>query len=262
MNFYRKDKWKEKAFGAYTFIEYAFGSFFVKKKIWELGMAALLLAGVFCLAREGAEIVSKQQEDTEYTVVVDPGHGGSDPGKVGIHNEQEKDINLQIALLLKKNLEKEDVTVVMTREKDEDLAAAGVSNKKVQDLKRRCEIIHETNPDCVISVHQNSYPQESVKGAQVFYYEDSAEGKQLAEIIQRHMVEKLDKENHRQAKGNRSYYLLKKTDAPLTIVECGFLSNSEEAKLLSEEEYQKKVAAAICDGTMEYLRGKNGKSQM
>lgn len=185
-----------------------------------------------------------------------PAHGGSDPGKVGIHQEKEKDINLQIALLVKEELEKEEVNVVMTREEDVELSDAQSNNKKVQDLKRRCDMIGRIKPDCVLSIHQNSYPDESIKGAQVFYYEDSAEGKKLAETLQTHLVEALDKENHRQAKGNRSYYLLKKTEAPLTIVECGFLSNSEEAYLLSSEEYQKKVAKAICQGAMEYLREK------
>lgn len=228
----------------------------MKKKILELGMTMLLLLGIFWLAREGARMAASQSEDGKYTVVVDPGHGGSDPGKVGIHQEKEKDINLQIALLVKEELEKEEVNVVMTREEDVELSDAQSNNKKVQDLKRRCDMIGRIKPDCVLSIHQNSYPDESIKGAQVFYYEDSAEGKKLAETLQTHLVEALDKENHRQAKGNRSYYLLKKTEAPLTIVECGFLSNSEEAYLLSSEEYQKKVAKAICQGAMEYLREK------
>lgn len=230
----------------------------MKKKILELGMAMLLLLGVFWLAREGARLTANQSEDRKYTVVVDPGHGGSDPGKIGVHKEKEKDINLQIARKVKENLEKEEVYVVMTREEDVELADAQSSNKKVQDLKNRCELIHQTKPDCVLSIHQNSYPEESIKGAQVFYYENSAEGKKLAEILQRHMVEELDKNNHRQAKGNKSYYMLKKTDATLTIIECGFLSNSEEASLLSSEEYQEKVASAICKGTMEYLKGNSG----
>lgn len=227
--------------------------FFVKKKIWEMTMACLLLLSVFWLAREGAKMVSSQKKSIP-VVVVDPGHGGSDPGKVGIHKEQEKDINLQIALLVKKNLEKEKVKVVMTRETDKDLADDSARNRKAQDLKQRCRMIHEIQPDCVISIHQNSYPEEAIKGAQVFYYEGSQEGKKLGEIMQRNLVEGLDKANHRQAKGNRSYYLLKKTDAVLSIVECGFLSNAQEATLLSTKKYQEKVAKAICKGTLEYLR--------
>lgn len=228
----------------------------MKRKIIELSMAIFLLIGVFFLAREGAEMVAGKNKDYDYTVVLDPGHGGSDPGKVGVHKEQEKEINLQIALLVKEILEQEKVKVVMTRESDKGLAGESTSNKKVQDLKRRCSLIHQVQPDCVISIHQNSYPDDSVKGAQVFYYEDSQEGKILADILQKHLVESLDKENHRQAKGNRSYYLLKKTDVLTVIVECGFLSNPEEAAQLTSKEYQKKVAAAICKGTMEYLKEK------
>jgi len=87
----------------------------------------------------------------------------------------------------------------------------------------------------------------------VFYYSSSEQGKQLAEILQRCLVEGVDPENHRKAKGNDSYYLLKKMESPTVIVECGFLSNPEEATLLSTEEYQEKVAKAICQGIVEYL---------
>lgn len=182
-----------------------------------------------------------------------PAHGGSDPGKIGVHKEKEKDINLEISLKVREKMEKENIRVVLTREKDEDLADEGSKNKKIQDLKNRCEIIHQAQPDCVVSIHQNSYPDEKIKGAQVFYYEDSKEGKRLGEIIQKNLVEGLDKTNHRQAKGNRSYYLLKKTDATLVIVECGFISNSEESTLLSSGNYQEQVAQSIVNGIKEYL---------
>lgn len=228
----------------------------MKRKIIELSMAVFLLVGIFFLAREGARLAAGENKTYDYTVILDPGHGGSDPGKVGVHKEQEKEINLQIAFLVKELLEQENIQVIMTRESDRWLADDSSSNKKVQDLKRRCSLIHEVHPDCVISIHQNSYPDASVKGAQVFYYEDSQEGKILAEILQKHLVEALDKDNHRQAKGNRSYYLLKKTDALTVIVECGFLSHPEEAAQLASKEYQKKVASAICDGTIEYLKEK------
>lgn len=180
-------------------------------------------------------------------------HGGSDPGKIGVHKEKEKDINLQISLKVRDKMEKENIQVVMTRQKDQDLADEDSQNRKIQDLKKRCEIIHRTQPDCVVSIHQNSYPDENIKGAQVFYYEDSQEGKHLGEIMQKNLVEGLDKTNHRQAKGNKSYYLLKKTDATLVIVECGFISNSEESALLSSEKYQEQVAQSIVKGIKEYL---------
>lgn len=225
----------------------------MKKKIWEMSMGILLLAGIFWIAREGAKMVPVHTEKKSFLVVVDPGHGGSDPGKIGIHKEKEKDINLQISLKVRDKMEKEKIQVVMTRQKDQDLADEDSQNRKIQDLKKRCEIIHRTQPDCVVSIHQNSYPDENIKGAQVFYYEDSQEGKHLGEIMQKNLVEGLDKTNHRQAKGNKSYYLLKKTDATLVIVECGFISNSEESALLSSEKYQEQVAQSIVKGIKEYL---------
>ena len=106
-----------------------------------------------------------------------------------------------------------------------------------------------------VSIHQNSYPQESVKGAQVFYYGQSKEGKELAETLQKTLVAQLDPQNHRQAKANESYYLLKKTPSPTVIVECGFLSNWKEAKALNTEEYQERMAWTIHMGIMEYLNG-------
>lgn len=225
----------------------------MKKKIWEMSMGILLLAGIFWIAREGAKMVPVHTEKKSVLVVVDPGHGGSDPGKIGVHKEKEKDINLQISLKVRDKMEKENIQVVMTRQKDQDLADEDSQNRKIQDLKKRCEIIHRTQPDCVVSIHQNSYPDENIKGAQVFYYEDSQEGKHLGEIMQKNLVEGLDKTNHRQAKGNKSYYLLKKTDATLVIVECGFISNSEESALLSSEKYQEQVAQSIVKGIKEYL---------
>ena len=220
-------------------------------------MAALFLAAAYCLSPEGAKLVEKIDGEKRL-VVVDPGHGGMDPGKIGIHGEKEKEINLEISLLLREKLEEQGIQVEITREKDEGLYDEDSSNKKVQDLQRRVEIIHDSQPDCVISIHQNSYSDPAVKGAQVFYYEDSAEGKLLAECLQAALIAEVEPENHRQAKGNTTYYLLKKTDAPLVICECGFLSNPEEAKLLAGEEYQEKLTDAIVSGLLEYLDGKSG----
>ena len=150
----------------------------------------------------------------------------------------------------------------MTREGEDDLSDPGAVNAKVQDLQRRVQLIHEKKPDCVISIHQNSYPDAAVKGAQVFYYTDSKEGEKLALCMQAALVAGLDPTNHRKAKGNKTYYMLKKTDAVLVICECGFLSNPEEEALLNTKEYQKKVADALCDGVLTYLgEKKNGKEK-
>lgn len=186
-----------------------------------------------------------------------PVHGGDDPGKIGINKAKEKEINLKIAKELEKLLTNEGIKIIMTRTDDGGLYQKSSRNKKVEDMRRRCEIITEAKPVFTVSIHQNSYPEESVKGAQVFYYGQSDEGKNLAETLQKTLVQQLDPQNHRQAKANESYFLLKKTPSPTVIVECGFLSNSQEADLLVTEEYQKKVAEAVKSGIMEYLNLKS-----
>lgn len=216
----------------------------------------LVLLSVIWLGREAVIYTAGNSVRTErekICVVIDAGHGGTDPGKVGINGAKEKDINLQIAEYVKQYLEANDIEVVMTRESDEGLYDQDASNKKVQDMKRRIELIDETAPAVTVSIHQNSYPEEYVHGAQVFYYTGSKEGQALAQSIQEQLVAKVDPENKRQVKANDSYYLLKKTSIPIVIVECGFLSNSDEAEKLCSEAYQKRVAWAIHIGILRYL---------
>ena len=150
-------------------------------------------------------------------------------------------------------LEMEGIEVVMTRTDGEGLYDNGAENKKVQDMKRRINVIEETVPAITVSIHQNSYPEEYVKGAQVFYYKDSSDSKAAAEIMQQSLKQRIDQDNKREAKANGSYYLLKKTSRPTIIVECGFLSNSEEAGLLTDDTYQEQVAWAVFMGIMQYL---------
>ena len=225
-----------------------------QNRILKLVMAGILMISMFVVARESAVYVNSAQVEEKKTicVVIDAGHGGSDPGKVGVNDQLEKEINLQIAQKLKMFLQAEGITVVMTREGDGGLYDEGASNKKVQDMKRRLEIIENADPVMVVSIHQNSYHEEYVKGAQVFYYATSENSKQLAEIIQE-QLKALDPENKREAKGNDSYFLLKKTSKPIVIVECGFLSNREEAAELATSFYQEKVAWNIHMGVMKYI---------
>ena len=225
------------------------------QRIFAISTTVLLFAVILFIQRdkwmpaEGSNVSAT----TGKCVVLDAGHGGADPGKIGINGVLEKDVNLEITMLVKEYLEAQDVQVVMTRETEGGLYDADAANKKVQDMKRRIEIIQKTTPDLTVSIHQNSYPEEYVKGAQVFYYTGSTEGKHIAELLQRSLVERLDPENRRQVKANDSYYLLKKTSTPIVIVECGFLSNSAEAAKLSDTDYQEKVAWAIHMGIVQYL---------
>lgn len=240
----------------------------------KIGMGAALVAAMLLLSRRTAEYVATESGDIvihrETTgsaggensgaaakdrplVVIDAGHGGIDPGKVGINQALEKDINLAIARKVKRYLELSGVEVLMTREGEDGLYRAGDSNKKVQDMKNRVAFIDSSGADLAVSIHQNSYPEEYVKGAQVFYYATSLQGKLMAETMQRTLAETLDRENRREAKANDSYYLLKKTQTPIIIAECGFLSNTEEAELLLEDSYQDRVAWAIHLGILRYM---------
>ena len=226
-------------------------------KIVRIGLFLLLFAVMGFALRGGVRMVSSGRVETakegKPCVVIDAGHGGADPGKVGVDGSLEKDINLQIAEKLAGFLRAADVDVVLTRESDAGLYDENISNKKVQDMKNRVALIEEKKPALTVSIHQNSYHEEYVHGAQVFYYTTSQESKELAERIQQELAKQLDPDNARQAKANDSYYLLKKTSSPIVIVECGFLSNYEEAQKLSTESYQEKTAWAIHLAVMAYL---------
>lgn len=186
-------------------------------------------------------------------IVVDPGHGGFDPGKIGVNNALEKDINLSVSLKLKELLEKQGYEIVLTREADEALHAEGENGSKQEDMKRRVDVINEAKAVLAVSIHQNSFTQESSHGAQVFYHPESEEGKKLALVMQKTIKEMIGDDNHREAKSNDSYYILRKTEGLVIIIECGFLSNYKEAELLITEDYQNKMAEAICAGLVEYL---------
>lgn len=228
------------------------GFFLRRMHSLELLMACLLLLCFYILSREAA--VASSEGAGQPVILVDSGHGGMDPGMIGADGLEEKGVNLSIAKKLKKALEEMGYRVVMTRETDEGLYEESSRNKKAQDLQNRIELIQQTQPALSVSIHQNSYSDASVKGPQVFYYADSMEGERLAKAIQESLNQELLVERPRQAKGNTSYYLLKRSPGILNIVECGFLTNPEEAKLLVDEEYQERVARAIAVGIAAYLK--------
>lgn len=214
----------------------------------EFVLLILLLAGLIVVSRNlGNYVSSGKIKRAKNTVVIDAGHGGADPGKVGINKAEEKDINLKIAKKVKKILEKKGIKVIMTREDDTMLAKNSNGSKKVQDMKERVKLINGAVPEFAVSIHQNSYHDEAIHGAQVFYYKHSSEGEQLAAVMQKALLS-IDKDNRRQPKADDTYYLLKRTEVPTIIVECGFLSNHEEAEKLVTDEYQKQVAEAIVKG--------------
>lgn len=228
----------------------------MRHKIISSIMAVCLLFSMHYLAKTAAEYTMSRQGqagERKMVVVIDAGHGGEDPGKVGINGALEKDINLSVAFLVKKYLEMQDVTVVMTRNDDEGLYRQESPNKKIEDLKNRIALIDAAGAELVVSIHQNSYTSEKVHGAQVFYYESSEEGERAAELLQEQLRKGVDETNKRSAKKNGSYYLLKKSSVPTVIVECGFLSNGDEADKLTDRKYQEKLAWNICTGVLQYL---------
>lgn len=220
-------------------------------------MTLLLLVSVFFLSRQGAALQAEHAASLSVTespvVVLDAGHGNSDPGKIGVDGVLEKDINLSITQYLKDYLEQAGVTVVLTREDDSPLYQESDSNKKRGDMKTRITKIEDAHPTIAVSIHQNSYPDLSVSGPQVFYYTASKEGQSLAETIQKNFTHAVGDKNTRKAKANQDYYLLLHTSCPIVICECGFLSNPEECSKLQDEDYQKKMAWSIYLGIMEYL---------
>lgn len=223
-----------------------------------LFFAFLLLISCILLIDNCAKSVLSNDavSDTEnFTVVIDAGHGGFDSGKVGIDGTLEKEVNLSIALKLEKLLTAADVNVIMTRTEDTGLCPETSENKKRQDMVNRVSLMNDVNADCIVSIHQNSYPDEAIRGAQVFYHTDSDDGKTLASILQKELVNGVDPSNHRIEKSDSSYYLLKKASAPIVIVECGFLSNREESKKLVDDTYQQKLAWVIHMGILQYLNG-------
>ncbi len=220
-------------------------------------IAVCFFISIWCLTASPFTPVSSENihfsQKEPSLVVIDAGHGGSDPGKIGITGSYEKDINLEIARKLQSILEQQNVQVVMTRDDDSELAGTE-GGWKLADMKKRIAIINEAKPDAVISIHQNSYTSPDIHGAQCFYYTDAEEGRELAALLQAQIITSTGQTKIREIKPNSDYYLLKKSSSPTVIVECGFLSNPDEEQLLLDPFYQRKMAWAIHLGVIQYLR--------
>lgn len=182
------------------------------------------------------------------TIVIDAGHGGFDAGASGKLTKVREDVlNLVVAKKLERLFEINGFTVVMTREDDKAIAST-----KKGDMAKREQIIEDTDPDVVISIHMNKFGDASVAGPMAFYYEKSEEGKTLAESIQRYLNEYLQPPRPRTFKPE-NYFMLRHGECPSILVECGFLSNEREEKLLQTDEYQEKCAKAIYKGVAEFF---------
>lgn len=241
----------------------------MEKKIITSVMALMMIASMYFLARIAAVYTMSYREEAErgkveqpkaagVKIVIDAGHGGSDPGKVGVNGALEKDINLAVAILVQKKLVKAGYEVVMTRTEEKvqgKKEGQGETSGKAADMHRRIEIINECGAQALISIHQNSYGSASVRGPQVFYYNSSAEGLKFAQIMQDQLNTGMEVKRPRGAKANDNYYLLRKSKITAVIVECGFLSNPDEAELLCTPEYQEKLAENIFQAVCTYTDG-------
>lgn len=216
-----------------------------------------VLISCYSIVRKSALDASAQAKEIP-TIIIDAGHGGIDGGTHSYDGTLEKDINLSIALMLRDiliNLGYPDI--VMTRELDESIHSDGVQgirNQKISDIKNRLSIIESHENALFISIHQNFFTEEKYSGAQIFYSKNNPESEKLAQSIRLSIINNLQKENTRETKpSGKEIYLLNNTDSPAVMVECGFLSNRNEADLLKTEEYRRKIAFFIATGIIDYL---------
>ena len=186
-------------------------------------------------------------------IVLDAGHGGWDPGMVS-GKVEEKGINLSIAKKLQVFLEQGGATVIVTRLED-----IGLANKKAGDMQARRLIANTSHADIFISIHQNSYNSASVKGFQAFYFNESDNSKKLATCIQSQLKEFVNPGNKLESRANKNYFVLKQTEMPAVLVECGFLTNPGERSKLTSDEYQEKIAWGIYLGVVEYFHTGDGR---
>ena len=190
------------------------------------------------------------------TIVVDAGHGKPDEGAESSTGTTEAETNLKIALKLQNLLEQSGSTVILTRSDENaiyDYDSKTLRQKKISDIHNRVKIGNESSADIFVSIHLNKIPQQQYDGWQTFYNAQSSDGKKLAESIQKNLNDAIKKENNRVAKTIDNIYIIKHVEIPTTIVECGFLSNPEEEKLLLQDEYQDKLAWGIYNGIIDYF---------
>ncbi len=219
--------------------------------------AVIFSVCLVCGARH-AVLVSSLPSKTPCTVIIDAGHGGEDGGAVGVNGALEKDINLAIACYVRDSLKNAGFAVEMIRETDVavgDLSLTTVSERKRSDIQYRAEYVNERDNCILISIHQNFFEQPQYSGAQMFYSKINADSSRLAEAIRENIVESLQPENHRENKPAEGIYLLEHVDSPAVIVECGFISNPDEAALLCDSEYQENLGEAISKGIIRFAMG-------
>lgn len=226
------------------------------KKYW-IGLC-LVAAGLYiCAVAFCASALTSPVFAVEnaLTVVIDAGHGGVDGGVSGRKTKvKESDVNLDIAMLVKTELEEAGFEVILTRKTGAGLYGTATSGFKKRDMQKRKEIIDAADPFLVVSVHQNYYTSSSVRGGQVFYDGDNAEGKRLAEGIQTAFNAYYEKQGGRARNAaSGDYFILRCAPCPSVIAECGFLSNERDERILTTESGKRAMASCIVAGVLEYV---------
>ncbi|HHW47560.1 MAG TPA: cell wall hydrolase [Clostridiaceae bacterium] len=234
-----------------------------KNNVLLVGLIFLLLIAIYSLnVGTGEATPVTNPQNAQKTVIIDAGHGGEDPGVVSSYSGiKEKDLNLEIAFMTKEFLEKDGFKVIMTRTEDKleyQPGTTSVTQKRKQDLQRRKKIMDEGGADIVVSIHMNGFTESQYYGAQTFYPPNSPESQRLATEIQKALREIVDPQNGRQPQLKKEpIIILRDLKTPTTIVECGFLSNTEEEKKLQTKEYKEKLALAIKEGIKNYFAAEN-----
>lgn len=229
----------------------------LKKLLPAAAIALSLSVFVFLMVKSTDRITQKAMADPaeqKTRVIIDPGHGGEDGGAV-VGNILEKNINLEISRDTADLLRIMGFDVSMTRSNDNALTDEGedVKKRKYNDMRLRLSMYNSSPDNVIISIHQNKFSNASSKGTQVFYSPNNDLSARLAESIRQSTVSQLQPENSRECKAaGKEIYLLKNTDNPAVIVECGFLSNKQERQKLLDTEYQKQMAFAVATGFLDY----------
>jgi len=228
-----------------------------KQSIYNLIFAIGLIIG-FAFVKNTAHTINVSSPNVSgKKIIIDAGHGSPDGGAVGSSGVFEKDLNLSVAKKLGSLLQKSGAYVVYTRETDECIApdkSLSIAEVKRADMKKRKEIRDSSNADLFVSIHMNKFADSSQNGAQVFYAKNPLQSKALAQNIQKHLKNNINPKNNRHIKeSDGSIYILNNAQIPCVLVECGFLSNPHEEKLLCLDEYRQNIAFAIYSGIVEYI---------
>lgn len=208
------------------------------------------------LMENNISVINSIQQD-DLMLILDAGHGGIDGGCSTADGKTEKDINLNIMLSVRDLSKMFGYETEVTRDTDKsihDKDITGIKNQKISDMKNRLELFNKFNNAVCISIHQNTFSDPQFKGAQMFYSNQNTESEQLAAIMQKRFVNNLQPDNQREIKlcGSELYLCYYCTN-PAIMVECGFLSNAEEANKLTNNSYQQKVAFTVFSGINEYV---------